>query len=385
MNASGITVRFDDQRKVLCTKHSTNFREKPFQIVPNPAFLYKSPKHETALSYLEYGVAENVGFILSDRRDRLGQDHAGPLHPQPSERLHRRGGHFQHQRFVRRTFRDDLEEFDVPRAADDKASLLSALNQFLIDRYAQRKRVLLIIDEAQNLSEKALEEVRMLSNLQSDDQNLLQIMLVGQPELVAKLKNPRCANSPSGLPPAIISPDSIGRNRRIPRIGCDSRRAARPLHGGSRGPDPSAVGGIPRSINLLCQAALVYGFAEESQMISQDIVQQILEDNLGIGIVPAAPSGGAAPELPAGNGFDRRMQVLEAGVQDLHKTMMRCTEALEKKTEPPAGEQVAQLIALLRKERREREELLLRVGQLEAENKTLRRAGSWLKAKLKSQ
>jgi type II secretory pathway predicted ATPase ExeA len=83
-----------------------------------------------------------------------------------------------------------FQEFDIPRPAGGKADVLTALNAFLIDRYARRKRVLLIIDEGQNLSNKALEEVRMLSNLQSDNQSLLQIMRVGQPELIAKLRNP---------------------------------------------------------------------------------------------------------------------------------------------------------------------------------------------------
>ncbi len=166
------------------------FREKPFQIVPNPAYLYKSPKHEAALTYLEYGVAENVGFILltgeiGSGKTTLVQYILGRLDTATEAAVI-----FNTNVSAEELLGLILEEFDVPRAAKDKAALLNALNQYLIDRYAQRKRVILIIDEAQNLSEKALEEVRMLSNLQSEDQCLLQIMLVGQPELVAKLKQP---------------------------------------------------------------------------------------------------------------------------------------------------------------------------------------------------
>lgn len=280
-----------------------------------------------------------------------------------------------------------LEEFNLPRAAGDKASNLNALNQFLIDRYARHKRVLLIIDEAQNLSDQALEEVRMLSNLQSEDQNLLQIVLVGQPELASKLKKPTLRQFAQRIA-ASYHLVALDRNETGEYVAYRLQKA------GGR-PDiftPAALdmvfdisGGVPRAINLACQAALVYGFAEGAERISQDLIRQIRRDNLGIGVVSveAPPVGGS--EAAAGNGSERRMQVLESGVKDLQKTMMRCMDALEKKTDPSAGEPVAQLVALLRKERREREELLLRVGQLEAENKNLRRAGSWLKAKLKGE
>jgi general secretion pathway protein A len=363
------------------------FREKPFQIVPNPAYLYKSPKHETALTYLEYGVAENVGFILLTGEIGSGKTTLVQYLLSRMDKSIEAAVVYNTTVTAEELFGLIMEEFNLPRTDGDKVSNLNALNLFLIDRYAQRKRALLIIDEAQNLSDKALEEVRMLSNLQSDTQNLLQIILVGQPELAAKLKKPEVRQFTQRIA-ASYHLTALDRDETGEYVAFRLQKAG----GQADLFTPAALdvvfevsGGVPRAINLACQAALVYGFAEGARRISQDIIRRIRQDNLGIGIAPAAPSGGAAPEPPAGNGFDRRMQVLEGSVKDLHKTMMRCTEALEKKTEPPAGEQVAQLVALLRKERREREELLLRVGQLEAENKTLRRAGSWLKAKLKGQ
>ena len=361
------------------------FREKPFQIVPNPAFLYKSPKHETALTYLEYGVAENVGFILltgeiGSGKTTLVQYLLGRMDASIEAAVV-----FNTTVTAEELLSLIMGEFNLPRAAGDKAANLNALNQFLIDRYARRKRVLLVIDEAQNLSDQALEEVRMLSNLQSDDQNLLQIVLVGQPELASKLKKPALRQFAQRIA-ASYHLTALDRNETGEYVACRLEKA------GGR-PDlftPAALdvvfelsGGVPRAINLACQAALVYGFAEGAHQISQDIIRQIRRDNLGIGLVTAAPPTADGSEAPAGNGFERRMQVLEAGMTGLHKTMMRCTEALEKKIEPPAAEKIAQLVALLHKERREREELLRRVGQLEAENQNLRRAGNWLKAKLK--
>jgi len=157
-----------------------------------------------------------------------------------------------------------LQEFEIPRPAGSKADVLTALNAFLIERYPRRKRVLLIIDEGQNLSNEALEEVRMLSNLQSDNQSLLQIMLVGQPELIAKLKNPSMRQF--------------------------SQRIAASYH-------YKLSGGIPRAIHLVCQAALVYGFAEEAQKIDQDTIHRIRKDNLGIGC-EAAPAAACTRRPP---------------------------------------------------------------------------------------
>jgi putative secretion ATPase (PEP-CTERM system associated) len=363
------------------------FREKPFQMVPNPAFLYKSPKHETALTYLEYGVAENVGFILLTGEIGSGKTTLVQYLLGRMDKSIEAAVVFNTTVTAEELFGMIMEEFNLPRAAGDKASNLNALNQFLIDRYARRKRVLLIIDEAQNLSDPALEEVRMLSNLQSDDQNLLQIILVGQPELASKLKKPALRQFGQRIA-ASYHLVALDRNETGEYVACRLQKAG----GRTDLFTPAALdlvfelsGGVPRAINLACQAALVYGFAEGAQRISQDIIRQIRGDNLGIGLLTVEPPPAVVPEAPAGNGFERRMQVLEAGVKDIHKTMMRCTEALENKTQPPDGEQVAQLIALLRKERREREELLLKVGRLEAENKNLRRAGSWLKAKLKGE
>ena len=166
------------------------FSEKPFQITPNPAFLFRSAKHDTALTYLEYGLTENVGFILltgevGSGKTTLVQYIMGRLEADIEA-----GIIYNTNVSADEMLALVLDEFGVPRPPGGKADVLQAINRFLIDRYAQRKRVLLIIDEGQNLSDEALEEVRLLSNLQSDDQLLLQIMLVGQPELIAKLRQP---------------------------------------------------------------------------------------------------------------------------------------------------------------------------------------------------
>jgi putative secretion ATPase (PEP-CTERM system associated) len=350
------------------------FREKPFQIVPNPAYLYKSPKHETALTYLEYGVAENVGFILltgeiGSGKTTLVQYILGRLDASTEAAVI----------FNTNVSPDELlgmilEEFDVPRAAPDKAALLNALNQHLIDRYAQRKRVILIIDEAQNLSEKALEEVRMLSNLQSEDQCLLQIMLVGQPELVAKLKQPALRQFTQRI---AASYHLTGLDR-----GETGAYIAHRLAKAGGRPDlftPAAVdsihqlsAGIPRSINLLCQAALVYGFAEGAASISQDLIRQIQEDNIGITLSSAPPDAPAAAGPAESDGFAGRLQNAEAQLRDLQARMDMCIQKNTSLTGQSSDKLVAHMEKLLAEERKTNAELLQRCTKLEQENRVLR-------------
>ena len=279
------------------------FKEKPFQITPNPAFLYRSSKHDTALTYLEYGLTENVGFILltgeiGSGKTTLVQYILGRLESDIEAAVI-----FNTNVSAEELLALILEEFEIPRPAGGKADVLTALNGFLIERYARRKRVLLVIDEGQNLSDQALEEVRMLSNLQSEDQSLLQIMLVGQPELITKLKQPSMRQFSQRIA-ASYHLTGLDREETEKYIAHRLQKA-----GGQ--PDlftPAAVdiifklsGGIPRAINLVCQAALVYGFAEDAQKIGQDTIHQISKDNLGIGCASATAEtciSGSCAALP---------------------------------------------------------------------------------------
>jgi len=165
-------------------------KEKPFQIVPNPSYLYMSPIHENALTYLKYGLMENVGFILLTGEVGTGK----------TTLVRHIMNQFGAEKEIAVIFnthvtRDELvclilQAFELEPEESGKARNLDIFYQFLIEKYAENKQVLLIIDEAQILSDETLEEVRMLSNLQSDYQNLIQIMLVGQPELKDRLQQP---------------------------------------------------------------------------------------------------------------------------------------------------------------------------------------------------
>jgi general secretion pathway protein A len=366
------------------------FTQKPFQIAPNPAFLYKSAKHQAALTYLEYGLTENVGFILltgevGSGKTTLVQYILGGLDPAIEAAVV----------YNTNVSAEDLlglvlEEFEVPRQAD-KPAMLTALNEFLLNRYAHGGRAVLIVDEAQNLSQHALEEVRLLSNLQGADQSLLQIVLVGQPELAAMLKRPSLRQFSQRI---AASYHLTGLDREETGSYVAHRLATA---GGNPELFTTAAldlifessGGIPRAINLLCQAALVYGFAEGAARISQDIIRQIREDNLGVGLVPkpgeVIEAGPGVPDgQPSGDGVGRRIEVLETELRGLRQVMADYLQAVDRKPAGVDAQQFDQLMALLREERGQKEELLKRSTRLEEENKLLRRLGRSLKERLLS-
>jgi general secretion pathway protein A len=348
-----------------------NFNEKPFQIVPNPAYLYRSEKHDKALTYLEYGLRENVGFILltgevGSGKTMLIQYILTGMHADADVAVISNTNISSGQLLVM-----ILNEFELPSNKIDKATALDSLNQFLIQRYAEKRQVLLIIDEAQNLSPEALEEVRMLSNLHSDDQPLLQVMIVGQPELEAKLKHPTLRQFSQRI---AVSYHLTGLDRedtgkyvayRLQKAG--GRSDLFTEHAIDRVFEIS--GGIPRAINLVCQAALVYGFADEAPTINQDIVQQVAEDKVGVG--PGLNPGEDDDLAPDGSAGEvshevlRHLQNMESEIQALRQQVESQTKVLQQKAAGSQNELVAKLDKLLHQERDRNATLMRRYNRLE--------------------
>jgi len=254
--------------------------EKPFNATPDPRFLYMTPGHREALAQLQYGVQERKGFIVL-----IGQVGTGK-----TTLLHalwqRLGNHSAMSFVVNSTLPFDglleyvLADFGITNAGESRAQRLIALNNFLIERQRDGENSILIIDEAQNLDVSTLEQIRLLSNFETPTSKLLQILLVGQPELKTKLN----------LPELRQLKQRVGLRCQIPPLTPDETRVyirTRLRIAGARDLalfDDAAVdrisayaGGIPRLINTVCDHCLLFGYADQKRRIDQSIVSQAIE------------------------------------------------------------------------------------------------------------
>jgi len=363
-------------------------REKPFQITPDPGCLYRSPKHEAALTYLEYGISENLGFILltgevGSGKTTLIQCILGRLSARIEAAVV-----FNTNVAPAELLGLILEGFCLQRPAGDKVVLLKALARFLAGRLAQRKRALLILDEAQNLSEAALEEVRLLSNLRKDGQPLLQIIIVGQPELSSRLRKPGlrqfAQRVAAGYHLAGLSREETGEYiaYRLQRAGgrpdLFDASAVEVIH--------TLTGGIPRAINLICQAALVYGFAEGAAAIGAGVIRQVHNDHLVPVLVRDACAGtepGAGAAGANGNGLQHGIDAMGLELRELTRRVDLHFESLQQQRLESGEAAVAHLQQLLQAERRRNAELLRMNAALAKQNQGLQALGQRLRDELK--
>jgi general secretion pathway protein A len=255
---------------------------KPFQLNPDPSFYYGSRGHKRAFAYLEYGLYQSEGFIVITGEVGAGKTTIvrsllEKLDPAKVVAV---------QLVSTQLDADDLlravaAAFGLPVKSVDKAILLASLEAFLCQLAIDRKRALLIVDEAQNLPPRAIEELRMLSNFQFGDQALLQSFLVGQPELREMMQGPQMLQ----LRQRVIASYHLGPlDREETRAYVEHRL----LHVGWKSDpafDPScfelihqAAGGIPRRINTLCNRLLLASFLAERHSIAPSDVQAIARE-----------------------------------------------------------------------------------------------------------
>jgi general secretion pathway protein A len=252
-------------------------KERPFTLIPDPDYLYLSPQHKLAKAYLEYGISQRVGFVVLTGEIGAGKTTLIKALIKNYSGNHRLGVLYQTSVGAEDLLELLLQEFEVRGRFTSRASRLAAFNQFLLTAYSRREHVVLMVDEAQNLGPEALEELRLLSNLQAGKDPLLQVILVGQSGLREKLKHPALRQ----LAQRIAVHYHL---RPLDRLETKEYILFRIHHAGGSGIfSDSALDriydytrGVPRRINAWCDLAMVAGFAEGRQEIEADFIDTVV-------------------------------------------------------------------------------------------------------------
>ena len=257
-----------------------NFREKPFSLLPDSGFLYLSDKHRMALTLLEYGLMNQAGFTVISGDIGTGKTTLiRQLLNQIDDSI--RVGLISN---THQTFGDLMQwialAYDLPHQGKNKVELYQDFMDFIIQEYARGRRTVLIVDEAQNMSAETLEELRMLSNVNADKDQVLQIILVGQRELRDTLRRPDLVQFAQRIGvdyhlEPLDEQETIDYIRhRCEKAGGSldlfTEKACRQVF--------EATGGVPRLINLLCDTTLVYGYAEQREHIDAKLVSDVARD-----------------------------------------------------------------------------------------------------------
>jgi general secretion pathway protein A len=258
-----------------------HLKGKPFELLPDPDYLYMSPAHRKAITYLDYGIKERAGFILLTGEVGSGKTTIIKNIINCLETNVTTSKIFTTSVTSHQLLSLINEDFGLESVGKDKVALFKDLNDFLIKEFMGGRHCLLLIDEAQNLSAECLEEVRMLSNLETQSSKLLQIILVGQPELRRTL----AANDMRQLR------QRISINCHIPpldrtqtesyilhRLECAGNRNALTFTPGCFDIIQHHTRGIPRLINIMSDFLLLSAFVDGSNALSDEIVREIAAD-----------------------------------------------------------------------------------------------------------
>ena len=304
--------------------------DKPFRLRPDPHFFFGSKGHKRAMAYLEYGLSQGEGFIVitgevGAGKTTLVRNMLSTLEAQHIVAAHLVNTHLNAEDVLRMV----VSAFGLPAEDANKSALLHRLETFLRNCDAQGKRALLVVDEAQNLSPRTVEELRMLSNFQTDDKSLLQTFLLGQPEFRTTLHSPDIQQ----LRQRVIATYHLGPMDAVETQAYIEHR----LHtvGWTNNPSftPAAhaaiyeySGGIPRMTNHLCDRLMLMGFLEDLHEFTDKHVDDVIRD-IQSEFQPPPAAMAAAPasrqadeaELAAAiasypDGMDERMMRLEKSV-----------------------------------------------------------------------
>jgi general secretion pathway protein A len=257
------------------------FSEKPFELTPDPKFLYLSPSHREALASMIYGINERRGFISIT--GEVGTGKTTLIYTLLSNLSEKVKPIFIYHTTI--TFEEFLAkillDLKVSLHEEDKTSLLLKLSDYLRMKMALEETLAIIIDEGQNLPQETLEEFRMLSNVETSKTKLLQSLLVGQPELEEKLnsKELRQLKQRIGLRRSLqpLNPQEC-REYIEHRLNLVGSSASKVLTADAIGLIVHYSKGIPRTINILCDNAFLIGYSFSQKKIDEKIIKEVIED-----------------------------------------------------------------------------------------------------------
>ena len=277
---------------------------QPFEMTPDPSFLFLGESHREGLAMLHYAIQSRKGFVALT--GEVGTGKTTLIHALLSQLDSGMPSAFvfnprlEPVDFLRVLF----DEFDIPQKCETKAEYLMALNHYLIECLSRDQIALLVIDEAQNLSAEMLEEVRLLSNLETPTSKLLQIMLVGQPELNELLDKPELRQLRQRivlrhhLRPFDAEELEAYVEERLRLAGYTGKgifkRAARKEL-------LAITGGVPRLINVVCDSALLLGYSRGQATIGGDIIREA-----GAELRLTGPTTTSSPEASSRGGESQR-------------------------------------------------------------------------------
>ncbi|MBU5613486.1 XrtA/PEP-CTERM system-associated ATPase [Geomonas azotofigens] len=297
-----------------------SFKKKPFELVPDPDFIYLSRSHKKAVTYLDYGIRERAGFLLLTGdvgsgkttliRDLIGKKYERAVLAKV----------FNTRVSVEQLLSMINDDFGLEVDGKDKVALLRDLNDFLLEQYAAGNHPILIIDEAQNLEAGLLEEVRLLSNLESSHNKLLQIILVGQPELRETMASPGLMQLRQRISVSCHL-HALGREETEAyirhRLEVAGNREAVSFAQEALDQIYHFSRGIPRLVNIICDFLMLAAFADETRAISEEMTREVAQDldfeRTYWGVAPAPPrEADATRSVERGGALERIERRLDA-------------------------------------------------------------------------
>lgn len=318
----------------------------PFRLTPDADFLFMSPSHSRALAYMEYAVFNRDGFVVIT--GEIGSGKTTLVKKLLSE--------LDETIIVAKVFQTQLDEVELLQAilvefglnpfSAKKVELLNMLNQFLVDRYLEGKQILLVIDDAQNLNKRALEEIVLLSGVETQKEKILHVILVGQPEFNETLESHEMAQllQRVGLRYHVRALTLVETKEYvIHRLKVAGNKSKKLFLDEIYETIYEFSGGVPRLINTLCDTALTCAFADEKMKVGSTEFDGVI-DELQWGtfadrekIIPSLNEGFYDERQSSGDARDRNAGDIDPALHrvlfDINRQLSRVADSLEKKND----------------------------------------------------